>query len=223
MCNEFLDDADREVFEEMKTKNPRRYQIEGLGDWGIAEGLVYNNWEELDFDIQKLRSMTDRGDKPIYRELFGLDWGFSNDPTGFIACMVNEKTREIFIFDEMYGYRMTNIEIANKLKEMGYDKCLITADSSEPKSIEEVRQAGIQRIRPAKKGPDSVRAGIQKLQDYHIYVHPRCTNTLIELNNYVWDKDKDGRVLNQPMDAYNHLMDAFRYATEKIGQANFSF
>ena len=151
MCNEFLDDADREVFEEMKTKNSRRYQIEGLGDWGIAEGLVYNNWEELDFDIQKMRSMTDRADKPIYHELFGLDWGFSNDPTGFIACMVNEKTREIFIFDEMYGYRMTNIEIANKIREVNYDKCLIIADSSEPKSIEEVRQAGIQRIRPAKK------------------------------------------------------------------------
>ncbi len=223
MCNEFLDAADLEVFEEMKIKNPRRYEIEGLGNWGIAEGLVYNNWEELDFDIEELRSMTDKADRPIYQELYGLDWGFSNDPTGFIACMANEKTREIFIFDEIYGYRMTNLEIANKLKEKGYDKCLIIADSSEPKSIEELRQAGIQRIRPAKKGADSVRAGIQKLQDYHIYVHPRCTNTIVELNNYVWDKDKDGRVLNQPIDDYNHLMDALRYACEKIGQSNFSF
>jgi len=118
---------------------------------------------------------------------------------------------------------MTNIQIAEKLKEMKYDKCLIVADSSEPKSIEEVRQAGVQRIRPAKKGPDSVRAGIQKLQDYHIYVHPRCNNVLVEFNNYIWDKDKDGRVLNQPVDDYNHSMDAFRYSAEKIGQNNFSF
>ena len=223
MCNEFLDEADLEVFKEMKERNPRRYQIEGLGDWGIAEGLVFNNWQELDFDIQAMRSMTDRADIPVYREVYGLDWGFSNDPTGFIACMVHEKNKEIYIFDEMYGYRMTNMDIANKLREMGYHNCLIIADSAEPKSIEEVRQAGIQRIRPAKKGPDSVRAGIQKLQDYTIYVHPSCTNTLVELNNYIWDKDKDGKVLNQPVDDYNHLMDAFRYATEKIGQNNFSF
>lgn len=223
LCNEFLDAADIAVFDEMKEKNPRRYKIEGLGEWGIAEGLVYNNWEELDFDVQKLKSMTDRYDYPIYQEIYGLDWGFSNDPTAMICSLVNEKAKEIFIYDEIYGYRMTNQQIANAIKAKGYDKCLIIADSSEPKSIEEVRQFGIQRIRPAKKGPDSVRAGIQKLQDYHIYVHPRCSNTLVEFNNYVWDKDKDGRVLNDPIDDYNHALDAFRYSAEKIGLQNFSF
>lgn len=223
LCNEFLDDADIAVFEEMKESNPRRYQIEGLGDWGVAEGLVYTNWEELEFDENRLKTMTDRHDIPVYTEIYGLDWGFSNDPTAVIAGLVNEKTKEIFIYDEIYGYRMTNQAIATAIKAKGWAKCLITADSAEPKSIEEVRQFGIQRIRPAKKGPDSVRAGIQKLQDYHIYVHPRCCNTLVEFNNYVWDKDKDGRVLNIPMDAYNHAMDAFRYGAEKVGQQNFSF
>ena len=223
LCNEFLDDADIAVFDEMKESNPRRYQIEGLGDWGVAEGLVYNNWEELEFDENRLKTMTDRHDVPVYTEIYGLDWGFSNDPTAVIAALVNEKTKEIFIYDEIYGYRMTNQAIATAIKAKGWEKCLITADSSEPKSIEEVRQFGIQRIRPAKKGPDSVRAGIQKLQDYHIYVHPRCCNTLVEFNNYVWDKDKDGRVLNIPMDSYNHAMDAFRYGAEKVGQQNFSF
>ena len=223
LCNEFLDDADIAVFDEMKESNPRRYQIEGLGNWGVAEGLVYNNWEELEFNENRLKTMTDRHDVPVYTEIYGLDWGFSNDPTAVIAALVNEKTKEIFIYDEIYGYRMTNQAIATAIKSKGWEKCLITADSSEPKSIEEVRQFGIQRIRPAKKGPDSVRAGIQKLQDYHIYVHPRCCNTLVEFNNYVWDKDKDGRVLNIPMDSYNHAMDAFRYAAEKVGQQNFSF
>lgn len=223
LCNEFLDDADIAVFEEMKESNPRRYQIEGLGDWGVAEGLVYTNWEELEFDENRLKTMTDRHDIPVYTEIYGLDWGFSNDPTAVIAGLVNEKTKEIFIYDEIYGYRMTNQAIATAIKAKGWAKCLITADSAEPKSIEEVRQFGIQRIRPAKKGPDSVRAGIQKLQDYHIYVHPRCCNTLVEFNNYVWDKDKDGRVLNIPMDCYNHAMDAFRYGAEKVGQQNFSF
>lgn len=223
LCNEFLDAADIAVFDEMKEKNPRRYNIEGLGDWGIAEGLVYNNWEELEFDVVKLKGETDRYDRPIYREIYGLDWGFSNDPTAFICSLVNEKTKEIFIYDEIYGYRMTNQQIANAIIQAGYGKVLVIADSSEPKSIEEVRQFGIQRIRPAKKGADSVRAGIQKLQDYHIYVHPRCSNTLVEFNNYVWDKDKDGRTLNVPMDAYNHAMDAFRYSAEKLGMSNFSF
>lgn len=223
LCNEFLDDADRAVFDDMKEKNPRRYEIEGLGNWGIAEGLVFTNWEELEFDEQKLKLMTDRHDVPVYKEFYGLDWGFSNDPTAIVAGLVNEKTKEIFLYDEIYGYRMTNQMIATAITAKGWKNCLITADSAEPKSIEEVRQFGIQRIRPAKKGPDSIRAGIQKLQDYHIYVHPRCSNTLVEFNNYVWDKDKDGRVLNIPMDCYNHAMDAFRYGAEKLGQQNFSF
>lgn len=223
LCNEFLDEADIQVFEDMKKNNARRYSIEGLGDWGIAEGLVFNNWEELEFDYEALKHMRDRRDQPVYQELYGLDWGYSNDPTGFSACLVSEKTKEIFIYDEIYEYRMTNMDIAQRIKEKGYDKCLIIADSAEPKSIEEVRNFGIQRIRPAKKGPDSVRAGIQKLQDYHIYIHPRCSNALVEFNNYIWDRDKDGRVLNQPIDEYNHFIDAFRYSCEKVGQQNFSF
>jgi phage terminase large subunit len=170
-----------------------------------------------------MRNRTNRDGTPVYKEVFGLDWGFTNDPTAVIACMVSEKTREIFVWDEIYGYKMTNQMVAAAIKGHNLDNCLIIADSAEPKSIEEVRQMGIQRIRPAKKGADSVRAGIQKIQDYKIYVHPKCPNALVELNNYIWDKDKDGRVLNQPVDDYNHLMDALRYACEKIGMDNFSF
>ena len=126
MCNEFLGDDDRKVFEEMKTKNKRRYEIEGLGNWGIAEGLVFNNWEELEFDIQKMRSMLNRDGTPMYKELFGLDWGFTNDPTAMVACMVSEKTKEIFIFDEFYKYKMTNQMIADELKKHNIHKELIS-------------------------------------------------------------------------------------------------
>jgi phage terminase large subunit len=224
LCNEFLDDADRKVFEDMKEKNARRYKIEGLGEWGIAEGLVFNNWVEQEFDENVLKALTDKHDKPVYMELYGLDWGFSNDPSAVPAILANEKTKEIFIYDEIYKTRLTNIDIARELKLKGWSKCLITADSSEPKSIEEVRQQDVPRIRPAKKGPDSVRAGIQKLQDYKIYVHPRCVNTLVEFNNYVWKMDKDtGKPTQEPEDEYNHMMDAIRYACEKLGQNNFSF
>lgn len=222
--NEWLDDADRAIFEDMKKNNPRRYEIEGMGNWGIAEGLVYTNWRVADFSVQELVSATDRYDKPIYKQVYGLDWGFSNDPSAFVYCLVDERNKKIYVCDEIYKTRMTNKDIADALKAADYDKCLIIADSSEPKSIEELRQQGILRVRPAKKGPDSVRAGILKLQDYEIIIHERfCPNFIVEVNNYIWDKDKDGRVLNNPVDDYNHLMDAFRYACEKIAQNNFSF
>mgnify|MGYP001072837533 CR=1 FL=1 len=224
MCNEFLDDADRRVFDKMKLTNRRRYDIEGLGNWGISEGLVFTNWQELDFDINYIREQTDRRGTPIYQNLFGLDWGFTNDPTGVIALFANEQKKEIYIYDEIYKKRMTNMDIADAINAKGFGGELITADSAEPKSIEEVRGFGVPRIRPAKKGADSVRAGIQKLQDYKIFVHPRCSNTLVEFNNYIWDIDKDtGKPTNVPIDDYNHLMDALRYATEKLGGNNFSW
>lgn len=224
LCNEFLDEADIKVFNTMKKDNPRRYRIEGMGDWGIAEGLVFENWVEQEFDIGLIRGLTDRHGEPIYWELYGLDWGFSNDPTAFIAVLANEEDRTIYVYDEMYKKRLTNMQIFDNLNLMGYSNMRIVADSAEPKSIEEVRQFGLHRVMPAKKGPDSVRAGIQKLQDYKIIVHPKCSNTIIELSNYVWDVDKDtGKQINEPIDEYNHLMDALRYACEKLGQANFSF
>ena len=104
--------------------------------------------------------------------------------------------------------------IANKVKDMGYAKELITADSAEPKSIEELRRLGIRRIKAAEKGKDSIINGIQKIQDYHIIVHPRCVNFLTEISCYAWDKDKFGNAVNKPIDDYNHLMDAMRYALE---------
>ena len=222
MCNEFLDEEDIKVFEKMKKEQPRRYKIEGMGEWGIAEGLIFENWEEQEFDIQEILTMPDRYGRPVYKQLYGLDWGYTA-PTGFIACAANEQKRLIYIFDEFYGYKTTNQELVDMLKNRGYDKKLIIADNAEPKSIEEVRRLGINRIRPAKKGNDSVRAGIQKLQDYHIIVHPRCTNALIELNNYVWDTNSDGKIINDPIDDYNHLLDPLRYCTEKLEQDNFSF
>lgn len=223
LCNEFLDEADLEVFNDMKQNNPRRYSIEGMGDWGVAEGLVFENWVIEEFDINDIMNQTTRRGYNVFSELYGLDWGFSNAPTGVIAIAASEQRKEIYVFGEIYKRGMTNHQIADAIKEREWQGKLIIADSAEPKSIEEVRIAGVPRIRPAKKGPDSVRAGILKLQDYKIIIHPSCYNFIIEINNYVWDVDKDGKVLNDPIDDYNHLMDALRYASEKLGQQNFSF
>ena len=223
-CNEFLGEDDRAIFEWMKENNPRRFAIEGRGEWGIAEGLVYENWTELDFDIDALRNQCDQYGTHRFREYFGMDFGYTNDPTAFIALLASEKEKVIYIFDEIYRTRMKNQDIYDTITYKGYKNEIITADNEDPKSIDELKDLGLNRIRAAEKGRGSVKAGIQKLQDYKIYVHPRCTNTIVELSNYIWAPDKDtGKPTTEPADEYNHLMDALRYATEKLGSMNFSW
>ena len=208
-CNEFLGEDDKKLFEKMKLNNPRRYNIEGLGNWGIAEGLVYSNFEELDFNVEDIKK------RPNVKSAFGLDFGYTNDPTAFIASLIDLDNMEIFIFDEHYQKAMSNKDIANMIKYKGYSKERIVGDSSEPKSIDDIKRQGIYRLKGARKGKDSILNGIQYIQDFKIYVHPKCENTLIELSNYVWDT-KEGNVINKPIDDYNHLMDALRYSLEDI-------
>ena len=204
-CNEFLGEDDVKLFEKMKNKSPRRYDVEGLGNWGVAEGLVYQNFEELDFNVEDIMSELDN-----ITAVFGLDFGYTNDPTAFVAMLVDKDNMSIYIFDEIYKKAMTNRDIYAEINYKGYSKEKITADSAEPKSIEELRRLGLRRVKAARKGKDSILYGIQKLQDYKIYV-----NTIAELNNYVWD-NKDGNILNKPIDDYNHIMDAMRYAMESV-------
>lgn len=208
LMNEFLDESDRKIFERMKVENPRRYNVAGLGEWGVVDGLVYENWEEQLFDWQKVSAM------PDVESAFGLDFGYTNDPTALFCGLISNNQKTLWVFDELYQKALTNEMIANKVKDMGYAKELITADSAEPKSIEELRRLGIRRIKAAEKGKDSIINGIQKIQDYHIIVHPRCVNFLTEISCYAWDKDKFGNAVNKPIDDYNHLMDAMRYALE---------
>ena len=208
-CNEFLGEDDKKLFEKMKINNPRKYNIEGLGNWGIAEGLVYSNFEELDFNVEDIKK------RPNVKSAFGLDFGYTNDPTAFIASLIDLNNMEIFIFDEHYQKAMSNKDIANMIKYKGYSKERIVGDSSEPKSIDDIKRQGIYRLKGARKGKDSILNGIQYIQDFKIYVHPKCENTLIELSNYVWDT-KEGNVINKPIDDYNHLMDALRYSLEDI-------
>ena len=209
MCNEFLSEADLVLFEEMK-KNHRRYRTAGLGEWGIVEGLVYENWEERVFDVHEISI------RPSVRSAFGMDFGYVNDPSTLFCGLVDTVAREIYVFDEMYEKGMSNEDIKDKVTDMGYAKERIKADSAEPKSIAYLRKAGLSRIRAAKKGPDSIRAGISIIQDYKIIIHPRCVNFITEISNYTWDKDKFDNPINKPIDDFNHLMDAMRYAMEEF-------
>lgn len=209
MCNEWLDDDDLMLFEDMKKRNPRRYQVAGLGAWGIVDGLVYENWEEKVFDIDEIRKL------PSVRSRFGLDFGYTNDPTALFCGLIDKSSKTLWVFDEMYQRGMSNEKIAREITNMGYAKEKITADSAEPKSISRLIELGLRNVKPAKKGKDSINAGIDFLQDYTIIIHPRCVNFITEIGSYTWDKDKLGNKVNKPIDDFNHLMDAMRYAVEK--------
>ena len=208
MCNEWLDESDKKLFEDMKKNNPRRYQVAGLGNWGIVEGLVYENWEEKEFDYTEVAKMHG------VKSAFGLDFGYTNDPTALFCGLIDVANRIIYVFDEIYQNAMKNREIAEEIIRKGYGKEKITADSQEPKSIDELYDLGLKGIRNSRKGKDSINAGIQFIQDFKIYIHPRCVNFITEISNYSWDKDKFGKAINKPIDEFNHLMDAMRYALE---------
>lgn len=204
LINEWLDDADLKVFNDMKKRNPRRYQVAGLGNWGIVDGLIYENWKEQKFEIK------DVGNAKVFS---GLDFGFTNDPTAYVLGFIDKKNKKIWIYDELYERGLTNEDIYNRIVKMGYQKGKITGDSAEPKSIQELKNFGL-HIKGAKKGKDSILHGIQFLQKFEIIIHPRCVNFLTEISNYTWSKDKFGKKLNVPIDDFNHLMDALRYAIE---------
>ena len=225
MCNEWLDAADRKVFETMKKQNPRRYRVAGLGDWGIVDGLVYENWKEKAFEIISKADFLDLDEaeqkaknyvfKESVKSAFGLDFGYTNDPAALFVGFIDTKDKKIYVYDEMYAAGLSNERIANNVQSMGYGKERIIADSAEPKSIDQLKGLGL-KIKGAEKGKDSVNHGIQFIQDYEIIIHPRCVNFLTEISNYTWDKDKLGNKLNRPIDDFNHLMDAMRYALEKF-------
>ena len=214
-CNEWLDDADKKLFEDMKKNNPRRYQVAGLGNWGIVDGLVYENWQELEFDWREILNKRQKA-----KAVFGLDFGYTNDPAAFFCGILDHEQKEIYVFDEIYQKGMQNTAIYNNIEKLGFKKEIIVADSAEPKSIDHLKGLGLYRIKASKKGKDSINAGIQFIQDFKIFIHPRCVNFLTEISNYAWDKDKFGKAVNKPIDDFNHLMDAMRYALEDYMRNN---
>ena len=208
-CNEWLDDADRKIFLKMKENNPRRYRIEGEGQWGIAEGLIYTKVKFEDFNIDAVRGI------PGIKAAFGLDFGFT-DPNAFVCLMIDNTNMKIYVFDEWYKTGVTNKVIAQAIKDKGYGGQKIICDSAEPKSIAELVEEGI-KAEPSRKGRDSVNHGIQLIQNYEIIVHDRnCPEFKKEIQNYCYETDKDGKPTNKPDHEFSHGMDAMRYATGKV-------
>lgn len=207
--NKWCSDSEIKRLERLKERNPARYKIEAEGDFATLDKLVFDYSVE-DFDI-----------KDILHDgctaIFGLDFGFINDPTAFICSIADTKNMKLYVFDEHYQRGMLNGDISRMIKAKGYAKEIIIADSAEQKSIEEIKKDGISRIRRCRKGKGSINQGIVKLKEYEIIVNPKCVNLISEFDNYSWKKDpRTGEYTNVPIDEWNHGIDALRYSLQAI-------
>jgi phage terminase large subunit len=174
------------------------FQVYGLGEIGSLQGVVFNNWKEIDF--------VPEGAKLVGR---GMDFGFTNDPT--TMCDIYQFNGEYILDEVMYRTGLTNPEIWREFKSSGLDNSIYTiADSAEPKSIQELSNLGM-RIKGAEKGKDSIMYGIQRMQENNFKVTKRSLNLINELRSYSWLKDREGNQLNRPQDSHNHIIDGIRY------------
>ena len=201
--NRFLDDEYKKVIEDLKNQDHTYYQIYGLGEWGVLGNLVFHNYvfedipyKEEDFDA-------------VYQ---GLDFGF-NHPSALVR--VGFKDEELYVFDELYEKGLTNAELIQEVGKIIDKRKQITADSAEPARIKEFRQAGYNVV-PSVKGTGSVKDGIDWLKRHKIHISKKCPNLLAEMQQYSYKKDKDGNVLDEPIEFKDDAIAALRYAIEPL-------
>lgn len=208
-CNEWLDEADRNLFEQMKKENPKRYRVAGLGEWGVTDGPVFENVKP---DV-----ITDEEIKQFDRIYHGVDWGYFPDPWAYNRCYYDAARRRLYIFDELTLYKASNQDTARLLQDRGIGKSEIIADSAEPKSVQDYRRLGLM-CRGAAKGPGSVDYSIKWLQGLSaIIIDPaRCSDTLKEFLDYEYEKARDGSFVSGYPDKNNHHIDAVRYALNRV-------
>lgn len=177
-------------------------QVYTYGNWGILGDAILTNWRTAD--------LSDQAQFTNVRN--GLDFGYSADPNAFIRCHYDGANKKIYVFKGWHQNKLTNPQIADRLKpDVGAEA--IFCDSAEPKSIQELKDGGID-ARPVKKGPDSLLFSIKWLQQHEIIVDEQLQGLVNELNTWQWKKDKDGNSLPIPEDKNNHYIDAIRYALE---------
>lgn len=185
---------------ESRRGNKNWWQVYGLGQLGEVEGKIFTDWAIIDEIPHEARL-----------ERYGLDFGYSNDPTAIVA--VYKYNGGIILDEIMYQKGLSNKQIADIL--LNQSSAITIADSSEPKSIDEIVSYGV-NILPSQKGKGSVLQGIQYVQDQRVSVTKRSLNIIKEYRNYLWETDKDGKILNEPIPIFNHAMDAIRYALESF-------
>ena len=204
--NRFLDALTRENIEELANRNEAYYKIYALGEFATLDKLVFPKYTKALLNKDDLRQIT---------SYFGLDYGFINDPSAFMHVKIDDDRKRLYVVEEYVKKGLTNDKIAESITALGYAKEQIRADSAEKKSNQELRNLGIGRVIDVKKGAGSVMQGIQYLLQYEWIVDERCVKTIEELENYTWKKDKaTNEYINEPVDSYNHCLDAIRYAIQ---------
>lgn len=204
--NRFLDALTRENIEELANRNEAYYKIYALGEFATLDKLVFPKYTKALLNKDDLRQIT---------SYFGLDYGFINDPSAFMHVKIDDDRKRLYVVEEYVKKGLTNDKIAESITTLGYAKEQIRADSAEKKSNQELRNLGIGRVIDVKKGAGSVMQGIQYLLQYEWIVDERCVKTIEELENYTWKKDKaTNEYINEPVDSYNHCLDAIRYAIQ---------
>lgn len=204
--NRFLDKVTIENIEELANRNEAYYKIYALGEFATLDKLIFPKYEKKLLNKDNISNL---------KSYFGLDYGFINDPSAFMHVKIDEQNKVLYIVEEYVRKNLTNDKIANAIIDLGYSKEEIKADSAEKKSNQELRNLGIRRLTDAQKGPGSVMQGIQYIMQYDIVVDERCVKTIEELENYTWKKDKKtNEYINEPVDSYNHCIDAIRYAIQ---------
>ena len=199
-----------EAMGDLYRTNPKKAKVFCDGDWGTTGELVFqDNWEVQDFDV---RELVKRG----YPVRFGGDFGFTLDPTAVVGTIYDVRNKTIYVFDEIYKRGMLNSDIAEELRKRRYDKQIIYFDSAEPKSIVELGRMNI-KVKPAKKGKDSIKFGVAFLQGHKIIISPRCAHLIQEFKGYQHKKDKQtGEYLVDKFEGVDHGIDALRYAYSEI-------
>lgn len=181
--------------EDIKVSNLEKYGHVVIGRWAdVAEGAVFKKWGIVKEFPQECKKVG-----------IGQDFGFTNDPSAAVRCGIIDN--RLYVDELFYETDMLSSAIANRLKPFSMK---VFADSQDPRLIQEIKNRGV-NIYPVDKFPGSIKAGIDKIKDMEFFVTERSYNIITELRKYVWDKDKDGNYINEPVDEYNHLMDAIRY------------
>ncbi len=195
--NPFLESSVIDEIERFKETDANYWRIYGLGERGVNTAAVFPQWLTADEIPERAKLVA-----------FGLDWGFTNDETAIVSVYLLDYS--IYIKEHTYRTGMTNHDISEELTSLAINRTPIICDSAEPKSIEELHRLG-HNVKPAKKGPDSIRRGIDIMKRHKLYILTESTNAQKEFRNYQWEVDRNGHTLSKPVDKNNHIVDAVRY------------
>jgi phage terminase large subunit len=205
--NKFIDNDYKEMLEALKDEDFNFYRIYCLGEWGTFQNIILSNWEVKELSLTNIW-------KDYDYITYGLDFGY-NHPS--VMVLVGIKDGDVYVLDELYKRRLTNAELICEAEKFVVDRNIsIVADSAEPDRIREFRNNGFLSIRPAEKGKNSVKMGIDYLRGRKIYINTRCVNTLKEIQNWQYKVDKEGNVTEEPVAFNDDAIAAIRYATEQF-------